>query len=513
MNCLIETNSLLPGLSCKAFVAVLFLTLFGWSNVASAQQSSVPASVAGPTTTALVRIQPSFLKSLIRENVGQDGGPRETVFEQKLLQTLEILGDDPVWVTADWPRLPVNVKVFIRGSNDADASGKVEQLSKLWYLKNPPRWRSKWTISVLPLKDADTKSTDARLARWRELMDADEQKPIQMAILPPPHLYDTYRELLSELPPYLGGGPITLLTDGALSAQMNIEPDNESAAGFIQSASAEAATALAARIPKLTEIFAALTPAEENKDLLNFLNARLQELTCAAEGDRVTIRFRPTAGDQDFKQQWITLLEGTLDQSVELERLRTIALGLLNYESANRHFPTPNEARDANGQAGLSWRVYILPFIGEGELFKKFALDQPWDSPQNIKLLKDMPNIYRWRVSHLFEPADAKPGRTTVVAPVSENTILGAPRETAFGNISDGSSNTILLVSVKDKLAVPWTSPQDYRFDRENPAAGLHFHNGKTAVAISDGSTIRLDQDNDWLALFEMSDGKVVRMK
>ena len=62
-------------------------------------------------------------------------------------------------------------------------------------------------------------------------------------------------------------------------------------------------------------------------------------------------------------------------------------------------------------------------------------------------------------------------------------------------------------------MAVPWTAPRDYVFDPTTPATGLKFTDGKTLVVLGDASTNLLAEDNDWEALFEMNDGKVVQMK
>ena len=47
----------------------------------------------------------------------------------------------------------------------------------------------------------------------------------------------------------------------------------------------------------------------------------------------------------------------------------------------------------------LSWRVAILPYIGESNLYsnlyKEFHLDEPWDSDHNKKLLTKMPKLYQ----------------------------------------------------------------------------------------------------------------------
>ena len=44
-----------------------------------------------------------------------------------------------------------------------------------------------------------------------------------------------------------------------------------------------------------------------------------------------------------------------------------------------------------SGKPLLSWRVHLLPFLEENELYEQFKLDEPWDSPHNIKLLDQMP--------------------------------------------------------------------------------------------------------------------------
>ena len=36
----------------------------------------------------------------------------------------------------------------------------------------------------------------------------------------------------------------------------------------------------------------------------------------------------------------------------------------------------------------------MLPYVEEGELFKEFKLDEPWDSEHNKKLLARMPKVY-----------------------------------------------------------------------------------------------------------------------
>lgn len=71
-----------------------------------------------------------------------------------------------------------------------------------------------------------------------------------------------------------------------------------------------------------------------------------------------------------------------------------IAQGLLAFEQQHGHLPTDNGAEPDSIDTGLSWRVHLLPFVGEAALHREFHLDEPWDSPHNGPLAERMPKIY-----------------------------------------------------------------------------------------------------------------------
>jgi hypothetical protein len=72
--------------------------------------------------------------------------------------------------------------------------------------------------------------------------------------------------------------------------------------------------------------------------------------------------------------------------------LRQIGLAMNQYHATYRCLP--NHAIYHNGKPVLSWRVALLPFLGEDELYRQFKLDEPWDSPHNRALLKKIPEVY-----------------------------------------------------------------------------------------------------------------------
>ncbi len=133
--------------------------------------------------------------------------------------------------------------------------------------------------------------------------------------------------------------------------------------------------------------------------------------------------------------------------------VKQLLLSIHNHESAFKRIPA-RATKSANGKPLLSWRVAMLPYVEHAALYQQFHLDEPWDSEHNIKLLDKMPGTFK-------HPSFVGPaGHTVYLAPFHESTVcnLDKPR---FGNITDGTSNTIALFEVNDAHAVPWTKPDD----------------------------------------------------
>jgi hypothetical protein len=151
-----------------------------------------------------------------------------------------------------------------------------------------------------------------------------------------------------------------------------------------------------------------------------------------------------------------------------MNNLKQFALAMMNYESANNALP-PAAICDKEGKPLLSWRVAMLRYLDEEELYDQFRLDEPWDSEHNKKLLERMPKIFA-------SPGDdaAKPGMTRYLVPTGEGTVFPKPDEqTRLAGVMDGSSKTLLVVEAEAAKAVPWTKPEDLAVDPRQPHAGL----------------------------------------
>ena len=73
--------------------------------------------------------------------------------------------------------------------------------------------------------------------------------------------------------------------------------------------------------------------------------------------------------------------------------LKQIALALHNYHDQYKTFP-PAFVNGPDGKAWHSWRVLILPFLGEEKLYAEYRFDEPWNGPRNSLLLKRRPDVF-----------------------------------------------------------------------------------------------------------------------
>ena len=154
----------------------------------------------------------------------------------------------------------------------------------------------------------------------------------------------------------------------------------------------------------------------------------------------------------------------------------------------------------------------LLPYLGDDNyktLYDKFHLNEPWDSPHNKPLIAQMPAVYRCPGSKLTEP-----GMTVYQAPRGPATVFPGPDGVAIREIIDGTFVTIALVEVDDAHAVPWTKPDDWKFDPENPARDLGGHFPKVFLSLfCDGSVHAIEPTiakEKLRALFSPNGGEVV---
>jgi hypothetical protein len=192
-----------------------------------------------------------------------------------------------------------------------------------------------------------------------------------------------------------------------------------------------------------------------------------------------------------------------------MNNLKQIGLAMHNYHDAHGSFP-PAAICDKKGKPLLSWRVAILPYIEQDNLYKQFKLDEPWDSEHNKKFSDVAIKTY---IDPRADYGD-KFNRTHYKVFTGNGAIFDTLMSKKLTQITDGSSNTLMVVAAGDP--VPWAKPDDFAFDPKKAVPDVTKPFGELLMLLGDGS-VRMtrpeqvkDFDNLMKLLIQADDGTVV---
>ena len=150
--------------------------------------------------------------------------------------------------------------------------------------------------------------------------------------------------------------------------------------------------------PRLTVRVATAGPeaaeriAAVSKQILALAGEPLPTAKVTVQAERVAIEF----GEPDLL--WVleraaNPMQLARGNAQDLNKLKQILLAMHNYHDFHGHLP-PRATATKEGQLLLSWRVMILPFLEQQALYEQFHLDEPWDSPHNLRLAETIPAPY-----------------------------------------------------------------------------------------------------------------------
>jgi prepilin-type processing-associated H-X9-DG protein len=359
-------------------------------------------------------------------------------------------------------------------------------------------------VDSAPTKKAGPLTPAIELARGN--------RPIVVGINTTAFPEEAYEELRSELPPPLHAllkaqsiiASLDLDGDGHLHARLTF-PDK--AAADAAERSIEAATDIAMKLiadtrkqleervfgdgkpgkiddlPEAAASILGLGALQHAEDLLTAKPVK-REGDAFAASVPLPPHFKSAVGAAAVAGSFLAPAIGRLREAAARAKaqnnLKQIGLAMHNYHDANNGFP-PAAIVDKKGKPRLSWRVMILPYIEQDNLYREFKLDEPWDSEHNKKLIEKMPAVYQ------IPNAKTKPGHTHYRSFVGNGGVLDLINQTQFTSITDGTSNTWLVAETEE--GVPWTKPDDIEFDpkKDLPAMGKFFKGGFN-VAYCDGS-------------------------
>lgn len=187
------------------------------------------------------------------------------------------------------------------------------------------------------------------------------------------------------------------------------------------------------------------------------------------------------------------------------DNLRRIVLAMLIYQRQHGTLP-PAYTVDASGTPLHSWRVLLLPYLGETVLFGKLRLDEPWDSPHNRRFHDAAPAIYRCPSAVLL------PSQTSYSVIVRENSATLAGQGMS---LDDLEMNLILVVERERPL--DWMEPTS-ELARSTAIQGINRrhakrdgigspHYGGVNVGLRDGSARFISEAIDLQILESLLDG------
>jgi hypothetical protein len=171
--------------------------------------------------------------------------------------------------------------------------------------------------------------------------------------------------------------------------------------------------------------------------------------------------------------------------------MKQLGLAMLQYNDQHGRLP-PAVVYGKDGQPLYSWRVLLLPYLEQQQLYEQFHRDEPWDSPHNLRLLERMPGVYA--------PPPGKKSRIPAYHTVCHVFVgEGTPFEGKEGrklskDFPDGISNTILVIEAGPP--VPWSKPEELPYDPHGPLPNLDrlFRDG-IRIGMADGSMRFVSKD------------------
>ncbi len=189
-----------------------------------------------------------------------------------------------------------------------------------------------------------------------------------------------------------------------------------------------------------------------------------------------------------------------------LNNLKQIGLAIHNYHDVHGCLP-PAYIPDQDGKPMHSWRVLLLPYLEESDLYEQYDFSEPWDGPNNSRLAPQMPDVYRC----YGKRRGAASVTTDFVAVTGPWTVWPGTEPVKLDDVSDGTDSTILVVEIADS-DINWMEPRDVSFeellgdaDPKTGSALLSTHKAGeysnrvafATVAFADGSSARLRADVD----------------
>lgn len=217
----------------------------------------------------------------------------------------------------------------------------------------------------------------------------------------------------------------------------------------------------------------------------------LDALAATQDGSVVKITIPKPDGFAEAMSQMVAAAKEDAEAASEMNDFRQAGLAILNYESANQRFPF--DVAEIEGQNNdLSWRVRILPYLEQTELYEQMDLSAGPNDEANSKFADKMPKVL------------GSGGKLSKMIRIKSDV-------NGFANITDGTSNTIMLIEYPE--GAPWLENKALSID-DAVALVSGLQDGEDLVVVfydCSARTLTNQVDKETLRnLFNPADGNYI---
>ncbi|MGO9115079.1 MAG: protein kinase domain-containing protein [Thermoguttaceae bacterium] len=364
-------------------------------------------------------------------------------------------------------------------------------------------------VRRLPLSDATPieVNTAPRREEFTPAIESAHASAAWAVFAPSTHTRRFIEKKLRQLPESIGGGPVTIVTRDISWASLGVNAPPEAALHVVvKIRDVEAAKELGRR---WSDAVRAAGSAMGLRPGTPQFDSQASLFTPVIDGDRLLLTLdKDSPGIFATTANFAGALRRKSDAARSMNNLKQLALAMHVYHSTFLSFPAAGSS-DSHHKPLLSWRVHLLPYIEQDALYRQFHLNEPWDSPHNRPLIEKMPDLFRSPGSRTGA------GKTNYAVPVGNGALWSnVTDKPKLEQVTDGASNTIMIVEVDDAHAVTWTKPDDLEFDPKAPKRNIGSLQGDGFhVVLADGSTRLIGANIDdalLAALFTRAGGEPI---
>jgi hypothetical protein len=500
--------------------AMLTITAMNRAAVADdeATQKDLPADLAAVPGNAVgfvsIRVgdvlQSPFLKAF-RAKLAQEDAEAERAFDEELPKSFEAYFGVPL---ADAERLTLallppfndftNLQLIMTTAKPLDrahvSAAKVTRAAGRQAVRFPNDHTLVVSVRELPSDAAGARRTSALVGALHE---AAGKHAIVVGVIPSA----TIEQLAGEFLP-ADGAPIlamalvthpvllarsislTLDADEIPRLQMRLAYRKEATAAVAEETLRSMIDIFGHWLVRQARTFERNTSGVIDAQLVHLLQSALQDMKIQQEGTDVRASLEVKGDLASAVLATTSRIRLARQRLISQNNLKQLALAMHNYESTYGRFP-PAVVTSRDGKPLYSWRVAILPFIEEEKLWRDFKMDEPWDSENNKPLLARMPKTFA-----APGVTEQDPSMTHYQVLVGGGALFEPNRAVRFPDITDGTSNTIMIVEARE--AVPWSKPVDLTYNPQAPLLKFGgLFKGGFNVAAADGAVHFIPDNTD----------------